>query len=109
MATEDRCECGSNNIVRWHNAGWDCFPSCEETQHLDTCLDCGRTRIVCDWISFESGERDSGTSYGKWSRTARGVGPCSSQGLLLLGVPGLEGLVEAERTEPEERVNQDAW
>jgi hypothetical protein len=62
------CSCGSTRVVRRRNAGWDCWPGGEEAKHEDKCLECGATRIVCDWSEFdEAGEFSTGTSHGKWN------------------------------------------
>lgn len=58
------CVCGSTRINRRSDAGWDCWPGGEERQHEECCLDCGATRLVCDWVEYPD---KTGTSYGKWS------------------------------------------
>jgi len=40
----------------------------EEDQHEERCLDCGATRIVCDWVEYPD---KTGTSYEKWHTPTR--------------------------------------
>lgn len=58
------CICGSRRIDRLRNVGWDCWPGGEANQHEERCLDCGSTRLVCDWAEYPD---KTGTSYGKWT------------------------------------------
>lgn len=57
--------CGSTRINRRNDIGWDIWESGEEDQHLETCLDCGATRLIYEWFEYERGE---GISYGKWRK-----------------------------------------
>ena len=64
---EDRpmvCDkCGSTNIDSTMDIGFDIDDSGEETQHLDSCCDCGAERIWCDRIlDF----RIKIVTWGKW-------------------------------------------
>ena len=83
METTDRpmvCDCGSTNISTQMDVGCDIDPSGEERQHLDTCRDCGKTRLWCHrWDFCEEGELPSPdykpkVHWGKkWSNSPYGV------------------------------------
>lgn len=57
--------CGSKRIERRKNIGWDVWEGGEETRHEERCLNCGATRIVCEWV-----EHRTGISYSEWSQNA---------------------------------------
>jgi hypothetical protein len=45
--------CSSKNVNLTKNVGSDIDTSGEEIQHLETCADCGATRLVCErWVDF---------------------------------------------------------
>lgn len=66
MATELTCAfCGSTNISKHINAGWDIDEEGEEHQHLHTCRDCGAQIFEIDRYPF-SGPVEN--YFGKWSK-----------------------------------------
>lgn len=67
------CECGSTQINTQMDVGSDIDPSGEETQHLDTCQKCGKTRLWIHRWSYE-GELSAPTiHWGKWSKSKFGI------------------------------------
>lgn len=71
-----KCDCGSIRIQTQMDVGSDIDPSGEERQHLDTCLDCGRTRL---WVHRWPFDKDLTTPeifWGKWSKIKFGVDFC---------------------------------
>lgn len=57
--------CGSENVNRHYDRGYDVHDEGGEQQHLDICEDCGAERFVADWYKFSGGH---GTSTGKWRK-----------------------------------------
>ncbi len=65
------CDCGSIRISTLMDVGDDVDPSDEERQHLDTCLDCGKSRLWVHRWSFDGGKDggpldDPKVYWGKW-------------------------------------------
>lgn len=68
------CDCGSTNICTTMDVGSDIDPSGEERQHLDTCLDCGKTRLWVQRWDFDShftldSPNIPNIYWGKWSES----------------------------------------
>lgn len=66
-----KCDCGSTDIRTEMNVGFDIDPEGEENQHLDTCGECGKTRL---WVHRWSFLNDEGrkTHWGKWRKNDHG-------------------------------------
>lgn len=45
-------ECQHTKTTLQENIGYDIDPSGEENQHLETCLECGMSRLVVDRLTF---------------------------------------------------------
>ena len=69
LKPEDRpmvCDCGSTDIRSHKNVGFDIDPEGEESQHLDVCNVCGKSRLWVERWSF-LGDDDGGPKI-HWAR-----------------------------------------
>jgi len=69
------CDCGSTRISTKMNVGCDIDPSGEEEQHLDTCLDCLKTRLWGYRWNFLKDNLEGPSCFfeKKWSKGQYGV------------------------------------
>ena len=62
--------CGEKEkITLTKNVGSDIWENGEQQQHLQRCVVCGASRLVCETLLFETGETK--VFYGEWDNIVR--------------------------------------